>query len=275
MPIRRLNIFRIFILIFILLIFLIGLSAEEIPLERCDVLPVVVVKIEGKDFRFLVDTAATSMLNIKTFAGGGLKAIEISSWKGTGLTSAREVHIHELCIGNKNIKNLILPAIDLSPISKACGGSIDGILGVDLLEEFGAKLDLGPSDHLELNDAKNPILKEILRQQKECVKAFNSVDIESIRACFDPQVVLYTSGEEIRGREQMIEYLDSRYFGQSAELELHLKDHRLIEDAFWFGYDLTFIYPDRSIKMKGMAVCRKDGETWRLLNMHNSFESNQ
>jgi len=41
-------------------------TGAEVPLEHCDKLPVVKVKIGGADVRFLVDTAATSMLNIKS-----------------------------------------------------------------------------------------------------------------------------------------------------------------------------------------------------------------
>jgi hypothetical protein len=248
-------------------------NQEEIPLERCDVLPVVRVKIEGIEFRFLVDTAATSMLNIKTFAGGGLKAIEISSWKGTGITSAREVHLPELFIGNRKLSNLKLPAIDLSPISKACGGSIDGILGVDLLKEINAKLDLGDADHLEFGQEKNPLFQDLLKRQERCVDAFNQADVQAIRDCLDSQVILFTAGKEIRGREQMIEYLTERYFDHQVKMELSLNDHHLIEDAFWFGYDLSFAFTEGSITMRGMAICRKDGDTWRLLNMHNSFQS--
>ena len=73
----------------------------------------------------------------------------------------------------------------------------------------------------------------------------------------------------------MIKYLDERYFEPRIRMELNLKDHRLVGDAFWFGYDLTFTYSSRQVTMQGMAVCRKDGETWRLLNMHNSHESVQ
>ena len=39
-------------------------QSEEIPLERCDRLPVVRVSIGKSELRFLVDTAATTMLNL-------------------------------------------------------------------------------------------------------------------------------------------------------------------------------------------------------------------
>ncbi len=41
-------------------------SSNEIPIERCDLLPVVKVRIDGADMRFLLDTGATTMLNLKS-----------------------------------------------------------------------------------------------------------------------------------------------------------------------------------------------------------------
>jgi hypothetical protein len=46
-------------------------SLSEIPIERCDLLPVVKVRIDGTDMRFLLDTAASTMLN--RFASRGLR----------------------------------------------------------------------------------------------------------------------------------------------------------------------------------------------------------
>ena len=45
-------------------------SSNEIPIERCDLLPVVKVRIDGADMRFLLDTGATTMLNLKSFSSG-------------------------------------------------------------------------------------------------------------------------------------------------------------------------------------------------------------
>ncbi len=68
-------------------------ASKEIPIERCDRLPIVIVRIGSAEMRFLVDTAATTMLNLKSFGGGRLKEIQVSSWSGTAATSAREVSI--------------------------------------------------------------------------------------------------------------------------------------------------------------------------------------
>ena len=63
-------------------------SNEEIPIGRCDVLPVVQVKVAGQDMRFLLDTGATTILNIKAFSAGTSKKIRVDSWQGAAATSA-------------------------------------------------------------------------------------------------------------------------------------------------------------------------------------------
>jgi hypothetical protein len=119
-----------------------GLRAQEIPLEKCDALPVVDVLVSGQHTILLVDTAATSMLNLKSFAGGHAKDIRVSSWSGTLATSAKEITLGEVVIGNTKLMGLKLPAIDLSSIGEACGRRIDGILGADLIAKLGATIDL-------------------------------------------------------------------------------------------------------------------------------------
>jgi hypothetical protein len=73
-------------------------SVDEIPIERCDRLPVVKAHIGATEVRFLLDTGATTMLNLKSFAGGRIKEIQVTSWSGTAATSAREVSVAELSI---------------------------------------------------------------------------------------------------------------------------------------------------------------------------------
>src|SRR5215831_21415552 len=105
---------------------------DAIPIERCDRLPVVTMKVAGENLRFLLDTAATTILNLKSFTSGESGQIHIYSWSGSAATSAREVFLPQVELGTNKLRDLKLPAIDLSPIGKACGGQIDGILGVDL-----------------------------------------------------------------------------------------------------------------------------------------------
>src|SRR6266403_21806 len=147
-PARKATYYRVLFLLFCLLIVCGDVCAQappaasEIPIERCDLLPIVKVRIDGTDMRFLLDTAATSMLNLKSFSSGRSKEIQVTSWSGTAATSAREVFLPVVLLGDHRLRDLRLPAIDLSPIGNACGGKIDGILGVDLLDKMGVTIDL-------------------------------------------------------------------------------------------------------------------------------------
>jgi hypothetical protein len=114
----------------------------EIPLQRCDRLPVAILQVDKADKRFLIDTAATSLLNEKSFTSGRTKEVHVQSWNQTTALNAREVSIGELALGSHSLRGIRLPAIDLTAIAKACGGPLDGILGVDLLEQLGVSIDL-------------------------------------------------------------------------------------------------------------------------------------
>ena len=94
---------------------------QEIPLERCDALPVMEVIVGGQPMRFLVDTAATSFLNLKSFSEGKARDVRVTSWSGTLATSAREVTLKEVAVGSTKLMNLTLPAVDLSAVGNACG----------------------------------------------------------------------------------------------------------------------------------------------------------
>ena len=109
----------------LLMLFLGGLplpvGAQEIPLKHCDTLPVIEVAVGDQAMLFLVDTAATSFLNLKTFAHGKSRDVEVTSWSGTLATSAREITLKDVVIGSTKLTGLKLPAVDLSAIGKACG----------------------------------------------------------------------------------------------------------------------------------------------------------
>ncbi|HET7873097.1 MAG TPA: aspartyl protease family protein, partial [Terriglobales bacterium] len=106
--------------------------AEDVPLETCDRLPVLEVNVSGRKALFLVDTAATSMLNLKSFTHGDARRISVTSWSGTVEAKAQAITLADLAVGEHHLKDLKLPALDLSSIGQACGRRIDGILGVDL-----------------------------------------------------------------------------------------------------------------------------------------------
>ena len=250
-------------------------TSDEIPIEKCDLLPVVKVRVGSKAMRFLVDTAATSMLNLKSFSGGGEKEIRVTSWSGTAATSAREVTIEEFSLGSHHLRKLKLPAIDLSPIGNACGGRVDGILGVDLLDKMAVTIDLKRRIASLGVDAPDP---KVMYAQMEgsmhaCMSAFEAGKAAEFGECLDPEVVFYTPYGEFVGRERVLQYLRERYFQYAPDLHHRMKVHEMqvIGNALWYSYEYTIDTPKEHLNGHGFAMCRRNGSGWRMLNLHNSL----
>src|SRR5260370_28953332 len=89
---------------------------DEIPIEGCDRLPVVTMKVAGENRRFLLDTAATTILNLKSFTSGESKQVHIYSWSGSAGTSAREGFFPQGELGPHAPLDPKLPALDLAAI---------------------------------------------------------------------------------------------------------------------------------------------------------------
>ena len=253
--------------------------SDEIPIERCDRLPVVTVKIAGENRRFLLDTAATTILNLKSFTSGKSKEIHIYSWSGGSPTNSREVFLPQVDLGTHKLLNLKLAAIDLSAIGKACGGQIDGILGVDLLEQMGMTIDLKqrvavPADATEPGDSTDSFA-EAEGDMGFCEVAFNQGDAKALAQCFDPDVVFYTPHGEYRGRQEVINYLSQRYLNSLSKPHYNAQPHdaRRFGDLLWFSYDFSIDSAKEHIAGHGMTMCRKDaGGRWRILNVNNSVK---
>jgi hypothetical protein len=249
-------------------------SPNEIPLEPCDRLAVVRVEVDHTEMRFLVDSGATTILNVNSFKGARDGTIKIHAWNGNVATSAREVSVGALRLGSHEVRNLKLPAVDLSPIGKACGGQIDGLFGVDLMEAMGLRLDFdrrlasfkpGPAD-------KRRIFDEFEAGMAPCKMAFETADEKTFKDCLDPEIVLYTMHGEYRGPAQVIEYMRSRYFqyGSHMMYDTVVRDVQLFGDALWYSYDFFLDTPKEHTVGHGMSMCRKSNGRWRILNMHQS-----
>lgn len=252
-------------------------SITEIPIQRCDRLPVVILQVDKEDKRFLVDTAATSFLNAKSFVGGHAKnkEVRIHSWNQTTALNASNVFIEELALGSHVIRNVELPAIDLSAISKACGGRLDGILGVDLLERLEVTIDLerrvarlgvAPRNSSELS-----LIVEMQKAIESCSAAFNNADAEALTSCFDPEFALSSPRGELHGVDQAVNYFQ-QYFGTSphARLSMTMSDQRAVGELVWALYDYTIETPSKHTSGRGMMICRKSENHWHILSMHES-----
>jgi ketosteroid isomerase-like protein/predicted aspartyl protease len=251
-------------------------GSTEIPLQRCDRLPVVIVQVNGADKRFLIDTAATSMLNEKSFTSGHSRELRVQSWNQTTALSARVVSIAELKLGSHILRNVTLPAIDLSALAKACGAPLDGVLGVDLLEQLGVTIDLQRSVARLGIAAPSPsevsVIAEMEQAMHSCAEAFNNADAAKLAACFDPDFVLSSPAGELRGRDQATNHFQQIYFGLTPRVHfsMTMKDQRAVGDVVWSLYDYTIESPYIHTTGRGMMLCRKSENHWYILSMHES-----
>jgi hypothetical protein len=251
-------------------------SESEIHLQRCDRLPVAILQVDKADKRFLVDTAATSMLNVKSFTSGQYTEVHVQSWNQTRSLNAREVVLSELSLGSHYLRNIKLSAIDLSAIAKACGGTIDGILGVDLLEQLGVTIDLKRSVvRLGIpppNSSELSVIADMERSMHFCSEAFNNADAETLAGCLDRDFVLSSPDGEHRGREEATSYFREKYFNSSphAHLSMTMNDQRAVGEVVWSSYDYKFESPSLHTEGRGMMICRKSESRWYILSMHES-----
>jgi ketosteroid isomerase-like protein len=250
-------------------------STTEIPIQRCDRLPVMILEVDKEEKRFLVDTAATSFLNAKSFIGRHAKKVQVQSWNETTTLHASNISIGELSLGGHVIRNIELPAIDLSAISKACGGQLDGILGVDLLEQLEVTIDLerrvarlgvAPRNFSEL-----ALIAEMEKAIVSCSRAFNNADAEKLASCFDPEFALSSPRGELHGRDQAVNYF-RQYFSVTphAHLLMTMSDQRAVGELVWSLYDYTIETPSKPTSGRGMMLCRKSENRWYILSMHES-----
>ena len=251
-------------------------SPSEIPLEHCDRLPIIVVQVDKVAMRFLVDTAATSMLNVKSFSTGHSKQVQISSWNGTKSASAKEVFLPEIQLGNRRLLDVKLSAVDLGAIAQACGGPIDGIFGVDLLEQLNVTIDLRRSvAHLGVAPASSAewaVIREMDKAMQACAEAFNAADAKRLAECLDPDFVLMSPEGEYHGRESATDHFRRSFFSSNPPVRLLMvmKDQQAVGDVVWSSYDYTLESPSVHFAGHGMMLCRKAEERWYILSMHES-----
>jgi SnoaL-like domain/Aspartyl protease len=251
-------------------------NGTEIPLQRCDRLPVVILQVDQADKRFLVDTAATSLLNEKSFTSGHTKEVHVQSWNETTTLNAREVSIGEVRLGSHSLPDVRLPAIDLTAIAKACGCPLDGILGVDLLEELGVTIDLQRSvarlGVAPPSASEASLIADMEQAMHACAEAFNHADADKLAVCFDPDFALSSPSGELRGREQATNYFRKQYFSLTphVHLSVSMNDPRAVGNVVWSLYDYSVESPSVHTTGQGMMLGRKLGNHWYILSLHES-----
>jgi hypothetical protein len=249
-------------------------EADRVHLERCDRLPMVKLRVNGKEMYFLLDTGASSFLDSHSFASKHSGQTTVFSWTGGTTTSVGDVSITELALAGHKLENLRLPSIDLSSIGKGCGRRIDGIFGVDLIQQIGLTIDL--QHQVGTWNAQPPDAHAIPAEMEEamhgCDLAFNLGKADALGDCFEQEAVLYTPAGEFRGRKQVMEYLRKRYlrFAPKLKFEMKVHDVRVFGDALWYSYEYNINLPEEQTQGHGTAMCRRSSGRWRIVNMHNS-----
>jgi ketosteroid isomerase-like protein len=254
---------------------------------------VVEVAVSGTHFLFLLDTGATSMLNLKSFSHGDPRRVSVTSWTGTKQTAAQQVTLGDFSVGRHHFKNLQLPAVDLSAIGQGCGRRIDGILGVDLLARLGATVDIKnriahiiadgqppakaltepvAPDKASDTQADDARIAEVHQRLGDCEQAFNRGDEAAFADCLDPNVVIFTPNGDYYGRKAGMEYHHQRYFAHDppAHLVSTARAHHAIGGAIWVEYDLRITLGTQVILARGAALCEKQDGTWRIVHMNHS-----
>jgi hypothetical protein len=252
---------------------------HSIKLIRCDRLLLVPVESLGKKFNFLLDTGATTMLDIGSFKELAKKAlpdpVNISSWKGEASEAGRRVIVPLLQIQSYEVRNLKLPAIDLSRLGEACGNRIDGLLGIDLLEKMKASLDLdGEKAYLRPRLAPPQTDLEEARQQfYHCHESFNEGNVDAMTECFDENATYFTPWEVIHGRKNVIDFLKHEYMDKGAKMNSHFEplEFHFSGDTYWINYEYEVHMPGRSYGGRGTTFARRQDGRWVTTNILHSF----
>jgi ketosteroid isomerase-like protein len=249
--------------------------AQEVPLDSCRQLPIVKANVGKHQFQFLLDTgAATTLLNVKSFSSPDSAEITMDSWNGTVATSAREIVLRDFTIGEHQLTNLRLLAVNLTPLERSCQKRVDGVLGADLIEKLGVTIDL--KNHVAIldGDAKTPAARfnQLDQQQAACEQAFNRWEEKALEECLDPDIVLLTSHGDCHGRKAVMKHFKEAYFGKDSPMSISLtpRARRAIGTVIWVEYEMSLTLRGQVMKTRATALFQKTGERWLMLNMNYS-----
>jgi ketosteroid isomerase-like protein len=255
-------------------------STADVKLETCDRLYLVPVLVEGKEYKFLLDTGATSILNIGSFAPIPAVAgrdLDVTSWSGRKAVAGRVLAIKSLGFGGRELRDLRLSAIDLSPMKSACGKTIDGLLGADLLERLGALIDMS-ARVARLRPRPSELFAEVKRDFLQALDFFNRGDAAQFVKDMDKDVVWFTPFHELRGRDEVARYFHENFMIKHAKvtvLRLEPADLHVSGDSYWLNYEYQMETAERTYRTRGTIFARRKDGKWLATTVHNSIADKQ
>ncbi len=115
---------------------------ERVALEITNDLLFCQVVIEGRPYKFILDTGAPTVISMELYEALGLKEERALKVVDSQKNKAKQILsvIPSLRLGNMEFRNIACLAIDLKAMSTACFG-IDGFIGANLLSELIWKFD--------------------------------------------------------------------------------------------------------------------------------------
>ena len=126
---------------------------ERVALEITNDLLFCQVVIEGRPYKFILDTGAPTVISMELYEALGLKEERALRVVDSQKNKAKQILsvIPSLRLGNMEFRNIACVAIDLKAMSTACFG-IDGFIGANLLSELIWQFDYANKEAIASRD---------------------------------------------------------------------------------------------------------------------------
>ena len=263
------------ILSLVLLLAGVTARAQEIPLDNCRELPIVKASVNKRPFQFLLDTGSSvTLLNLKSFSSTDPAEITMESWTGAAGANARKVTLHDFRLGEHELNNLTLLAVDLTQVERSCQKRVDGVLGADLIAKLGLTIDLKNRVGILDPETRTPESRfnELEQHQVACEQAFNRSDEKTFAECLHPDIVLLTSHGDFHGRKEVMKHFKESYFGQDPPVLVAItpRTRQVIGTVIWMEYEMSVSIHGQLMKTRGTALYQKSGDRWLMSNMNFS-----
>ena len=264
---------RLLLLVFAPVAFVPSLWAvppQDVALQRCGPLFLVPVSVEGHKHTFLLDTGATTVLDLKTFrsafpettAYSFGRVIELTTVTGRKSIAGRRVHVSSLGFAGAVVRDFELSALDLSGIGSTCNHAIEGVLGADLLEQLGVIIDM-PGHAARLRPDAGDLFADVRRQFEAYAGSFNRGDAAQLAEFLHRDVQWFSPLGEARGRSAVLAFLADTYFAHRARLtfvRLDGKDLHVAGDSYWMNYEYKIEADNGNHQGRGTVFAsRRDG----------------